>query len=190
MISKSVPGKWRLIMDLSFPQGSTVNDGVKESTSTVSYVGVWDAVKEIVRMRRGTQLAKVDVKRAYWNVQVHPKDRWLMSMRWREALFVDSALPFGLQSAPKIFTAIADAAEWVARARGMQQSLHYLDDFLVLGRPGSDECGRETAVLLQVFEELGIPVANDKLERPEVRLTFLGFELTPLPWRFASPSGS
>ena len=75
VIPKSAPGKWHFIVDLSFPQGSSVNDGVKESTSIVSYVGVWDAMKEIVRMGRGTQLAKVDIKNAYRNVPVHPEDR-------------------------------------------------------------------------------------------------------------------
>ena len=172
VIPKSTPGKWRLIVDLSFPRGHSVNDGVREATSTLSYVGVWDAAREIVRLGRGTQLAKVDIKSAYRNVPVHPDDRWLLGMGWRGALFIDSALPFGLRSAPKIFTAIADAAEWIARTRGVRQSLHYLDDFLIFGRPGSDECRQARDTLLQVFEELGIPVAQEKLEGPECKLTF------------------
>ena len=32
-------------------------------------------------------------------------------MMWKDALYVDLALPLGLRSAPKIFTSIADALE-------------------------------------------------------------------------------
>ena len=59
----------------------------------------------------------------------------------------------------------------------MHGIIHYLDDFLIIGNPGSDECRVAVEKVLQIFEELGFPVAQDKLERPETRLTFLGFEL-------------
>ena len=59
-------------------------------------------------------------------------------MVWREVLFVDAALPFGLRSAPKIFTALADAAEWMVRQEGVDFIIHYLDDFLLMGSPGSE----------------------------------------------------
>ena len=43
---------------------------------------------------------------------IHPDDRWLLGMRWEGSVFVDTALPFGLWSAPKILTAVADTLEW------------------------------------------------------------------------------
>ena len=60
-----------------------------------------------------------------------------MGMLWEQALFVDTALLFGLRSAPKIFTAIADAAEWITKQAGVEFIIHYLDDFLVIGMPDS-----------------------------------------------------
>ena len=60
-------------------------------------------------------LSKMDTCSAYRTVPVHPKDRWLLGMQWNRKLFVDTVLPFGLRSAPKLFTAMADAVEWVAR---------------------------------------------------------------------------
>ena len=100
-----------------------------------------------------------------------------MGMRWREALFIDTALPFGLRSALKLFTAIADGAEWIARKEGVRFIMHYLDEFLVLGAPGSEECSTALKKLLEVFERLGLPVAPEKSEGPDTKLTFLGFEL-------------
>ena len=49
-------------------------------------------------------------------------------------------LRFGLRSAPKIFTAIADVAEWVIKQEGVHFVIHYLDDFLLVGASASPEC--------------------------------------------------
>ena len=75
-------------------------------------------------------LSKVDVRSAYRTVPVHPEDKWLLGMQWNGQLFMDTVLPFGLRSAPKHITAVADAVEWVARHRGFEHLFHYLDDFL------------------------------------------------------------
>ncbi len=75
----------------------------------------------------------VDIRKAYRNIPVFPADRSLLGMLWEDSLFVDTALPFGLRSAPDIFSAVADAAEWALRRDGVNHVLHYLEDFLVLG---------------------------------------------------------
>ena len=102
-------------MDMSSPEGGSVNDGIPEELCSLSYVGIKDAARAILDRGRGAMMAKVDVKSAYRNIPVHPEDRWMMGMKWEGALFVDTCLPFGLRSAPKIFTAIADAVEWIVR---------------------------------------------------------------------------
>lgn len=99
------PGKWRLITDLSSPKGNSVNDGVDPALCSVSYASVDDAVKCVP----GALLAKLDIASAYRSVPVHPVDRLLLGMRWRGVTMIYGALPFGLRSAPKLFTAVADA---------------------------------------------------------------------------------
>ena len=177
VIPKGQTGKWRLIVDMSSPEGNSINDGIPESLCSLSYVGVKDASLRLRRVGKGALLAKVDIRSAYRNVPVHPDDRWLMGMMWEGALYVDTALPFGLRSAPKIFTAIADAAQWIIQQDGVDFIIHYLDDYLVIGAPESEECAVALATVLRVFERLGLPVAHNKLEGPGTRLTFLGFEL-------------
>ena len=83
-------------------------------------------------------------------------------------------LPFGLRSTPKIFTALADALEWILRRRGID---HYLDDFVVIGPPGSSECAQSLETVLQGCADLGVPLAGDKIEGPVPCLTFLGIEI-------------
>ena len=177
IIPKSTPGKWRLIVDLSSPRGKSVNDGIAEEVCSLSYVGIDEATSGILTYGRGALLAKVDIQSAYRNIPIHPEDRHLLGMLWDGALYIDTALPFGLRSAPKIFTAIADAAEWIARQQGIQFVIHYLDDYLIIGAPDCDECQKALTSLLEVFQRLGLPVAEEKLEGPCTCLKFLGFEL-------------
>ena len=103
---------------------------------------------------------KLDVKDAYRIVPVHPSDYHLLGIRWRDRTYVDRALPFGLRSAPKIFSALADLVAWVLDQQGIRHQLHYL---LFLGAPDSLQGAESLAVASRVFEMLGIPVAPTKL---------------------------
>ena len=58
-------------------------------------------------------MAKFDVASAYRYVAIHPQDCPLLGMKWRDKYYVDMALPFGLCSAPYIFTSIADMVKWI-----------------------------------------------------------------------------
>ena len=98
-------------------------------------------------------------------------------MQWEGGLYIDTALPFGLSSTPKIFMAVVDAAEWILKAEEVKFVIHYLDDFLVIGAPGSRECASALTTLLRVFGRLGLPIAENKLEGPVTCLMSRGFEL-------------
>ena len=55
-------GKWRLILDLSSPNGSSVNDGIAAELCSVLYISVDTAVDHILQLGSSTELAKVDVQ--------------------------------------------------------------------------------------------------------------------------------
>ena len=135
-------GKWRLITDVSFPPGNSVNDGIDPAICSLRYTTVEDVASVAAQLGPHTLMAKIDIESAYRLIPVHPEDRFLLSVNWRDQVYIDSMLPFGLRSAPKNFNAIADALEWCLRADGKRHVFHYLDDFVVLGAPGSDECSR------------------------------------------------
>ena len=128
----------------------------------------------------GTLPAKLNVRSAFRLIPVHPDDRPLLGFQWQGVQYVDSMLPFGLRSAPKIFTAVADALEWVARQRGVLEIDHYLDDFVTLGPHATADCQRNLDIIIQTFTDLGIPLALEKLEGPTTCLTFLGIEINTL----------
>ena len=54
--------RWRIIIDLSFPHGNSVNDGIPPELCSLAYASADDAVEHILQLGRSTQL---DLKDAY-----------------------------------------------------------------------------------------------------------------------------
>ena len=125
------PGKWRLITDLSFPPGYSVNDGIDPGLCSMSYITVDAVARTVASLGPRALMAKVDIKAVYWLIPVHPDDRPLLAVQWRGETFCHGALPFGLGSAPKIFNAVADALDWCIKQQGASLVEHYLDDYII-----------------------------------------------------------
>ena len=103
------PGKWHLIVDLSSPHGRSVNDAISVECCHMHYTSILEAASLIRRLGKGASLAKINLHQAYRMVPVHADDHHLLAIRWQNRVFVDTALPFGLRSAPQIFPAFTDA---------------------------------------------------------------------------------
>ena len=58
------------------------------------------------------------------------------------------------------------------RRNGVDNVYHYLDDFLVLGAPGTNECAEALSILLGLTGWLGLPVAEEKVEGPATVLIY------------------
>ena len=80
---------------------------------------------------------KVDVKTSYRNVPVHPKDRWLMGVVWRDALLIQ---PYHLASAPVVVDKLEGLStrlvflgfelDTVSEVRLSQQNLEELQELI------------------------------------------------------------
>ena len=86
-------------------------------------------------------------------------------------------LLLGLRSAPKIFSAVADALTWAMLTEGIHDLLHYLDDFLFLCLPRAPQAQTFLEKAIAVCQSLGVPVASNKIEGPNTELTFLGITI-------------
>ena len=171
------PGKWRLITDLSFPEGNSVNDAISAATCTLQYISVDQVALQAMQLGKGALLAKTDIKAAYRIVPVAPQDRIFLGMKFNELVYVDGALPFGLRSAPKLFNALADALEWCIHKQGVDFIHHYLDDFVVAGPPDSEICLKHLRTLERECRILGVPLAPEKTEGPSSTITLLGITI-------------
>ena len=87
---------------------------------------------------------------------------------------MDRALPFGLRSAPKIFTTVADMIALTLHCAGIQNYIHYLNDFLLVGAPNTAETARGMSTALNVLDHLNLLVATHKAEGPSHCITLLG----------------
>ena len=171
------PGKFRLITDLSSPHGRSVNDSIDPSLCSLKYAAIDQALLFIRHLGPGTLLAKLDLQSAYRAVPIHPLDQSLLGTKWDGALYRDTALPFGLRSAPKIFTAVADALAWAMLTNGTSNFLHYLDNFLFMGPPSDNTTHRSLQLALETCAQLSFPVSHHKTVTPTHRLSFLGIEI-------------
>ena len=95
-------------------------------------------------------------------------------MRWAETTYIDTTLPFGLRSAPNIFTAVGDALAWILKDRGLTWMLKYIDDIPTIASRESSECVNNLHTIVSTCAELGLPLASEKVEGPSTCLQFLG----------------
>ena len=72
---------------------------------------------------------------------------------------------------------LADMLEWGSKKQGVTQLLHYLDDYIIMGAPGSQECAANMATFLEMCRRLGVPIAAEKCEGLITKLTYLGIEI-------------
>ena len=184
---KSKPWKWRLILDLSSPSAHSINDGIAKESAGLSYVSIDDVTTCILQVGRGAILTKIDIKHAYRNVPVHPEDRCLLGMAWKNEILIDKVLPFGFRSAPIIFSAVADGLQWVIQRRGIQHLFHYLDDFITIGPARSKVCENNLGTIISTCACLGVPLETEKREGPATVITFLGLELDTMAFTIRLP---
>ena len=111
-VPKKRSGKWRLIMQFSYPPGSSVNNGIDICYFSLRYSTVSDVIDSVIHLGQGALMAKIDIKSAFWLCPVHPADHHhLLGMKWKGQFYFDQVLPFGLRSASYIFNCLADAIE-------------------------------------------------------------------------------
>ena len=174
LVPKSVPGEFRLIFDLSFPEGNSVNSGIHPDDATVSYTR-FDEITRLVRQEGpGSFLIKVDIKSAFRLLPIHPEDFDLLGMCYQGQFFIDKCLPFGLSVSCALFEKFSTFLEWcLNKVTGSEKFIHYLDDFSACSRT---EQGAQVMLdsTLALFAELGVPVAEEKVEGPATCIKFLG----------------
>ncbi len=149
----------------------------------MQYINIDDAIAALIRLGRGTYLAKTDVESALRQLPVHPDDWELLGMYWNNSYYFDKVLPFGLRSAPKIFNQLSDALEWILLNKCFISYVgHILDDFLIMEPPAkigasSHACQASLSSMLLTFTTLGVPIAEQKTEGPSQVIEFLGITL-------------
>lgn len=114
---------------------------------------------------------KLDLKDAYLTVPIHPSHWRFLRFHWQGKVYEYAALPFGLATAPRLFTmpVLANLTSGGVRLIG------YLDDFLVMGKTKQEVEGAYMR-MKSLLESLGFIVNAEKLlSTATQRIEFLGF---------------
>ena len=97
----------RVIIDLSWSHGASVNSGIDKDTYldsafTLTFPTVDHITSELKRLGRGALLYKIDVSRAFCHVRINPGDYDLVGLHWHDA-YIDTCLLFGMRHWSQIF---------------------------------------------------------------------------------------
>ncbi|KAJ1147023.1 hypothetical protein NDU88_013274 [Pleurodeles waltl] len=178
IVPKKELGKYRMIHHLSYPKGASVNDYLEEGSCSVSYASFDEAVDLVRAAGIGALMAKADIESAFRLLPVHPGSFHLLGMKWAGQYFYDKCMPMGCAVSCSLFETFACFLEWALKEQKPPgSSLHYLDDFLFIGKAGSDECRATLNAFEHLSRALGVPLAPEKTQGPSECLTFLGIEI-------------
>ena len=94
----------RVIVNLSWPCGTSVNDGIPSDSFlgepiSLSYPTIDSIVGAIISLGPGCLLYQRDLKKAYRQFPVDPKDYHLLGCTWDNQFYFDTVLTMGLRSA-------------------------------------------------------------------------------------------
>ncbi|KAK3720536.1 hypothetical protein QZH41_001989 [Actinostola sp. cb2023] len=179
----------RIVMDLSFPTALSVNDGIPNDnflgdSYTLTYRTIHSLLDLVRQHGNGCLLYKLDLRRAYRQFPVDPRDYHLLGLWWKDMYFIDMRLPFGLRSAPQACQRITDAVRYM-HLRDGYHLVNYLDDFCGVSSPERASAG--FSALRSLLQELGLDEAYEKAVSPTTRLTFIGLEVDTIAMTVSVP---
>lgn len=127
-------------------------------------------------MTKDCFMINIDLKEAYFLLPIHETHTKFLRFYFKDCLYEFVALPFGLSSAPYIFTKILQPVVTHLRSAGLL-SVRYLDDILCLGNSAED-CLENANTTIQCLTRLGFVINYEKSSiTPEKTCKFLGFLL-------------
>ena len=119
---------------------------------------------------------------------VHPQDYELLGTYWRGLFYVELRLPFGLCSSVFIFNNFADSIQCILTHNHLISSLiHYPDDYFTAGKANSPQCAANVKIICKVFKQLGMPIAEDKLQGPTTIIVYLGIVIDSIKQQICVP---
>ena len=79
---KHKPGKYRLILNLSAPEGNSVNDGIDRELASLSYVSVEEVAGAVAKLGRGALMAKIENQAGLSPCAQSDDCLWVRSMKF------------------------------------------------------------------------------------------------------------
>lgn len=163
-VIKKHSGGWRFILNLKRLNEYIIAPHFKLEN--------WKTVVQL--LSPGDFLASIDIQDAYLHIPIYPEDRRYLRFRFQGQLYQFRALPFGLASAPFIFTKCLKPALSYLRERGFLL-VAFLDDFLIIA-PSYEVCVHSVSETSNLLNSLGFLINKRKsVFSPSTSCLYLGF---------------
>ena len=104
-------GGYRLIHNLSYPFGDSVNSHIDQENSTVQYTSFDKVLETISKCGPCSLMGRMDVSSAFRLLILNPSDFELFGFKFRDHFFFYKCLPMGF------FENFATFIEWLVRKR-------------------------------------------------------------------------
>lgn len=159
LVPKKLQGEFRIIHDLSFPEGNSVNKHITRDKAVVQYESIENMIQLIKKFGVGALMAKLDIEDGYRNISIHPLDYHFLGFVWNNQYYFDKCLPMGASSACQLFEKLSTSLQWIMlnkyKASGMS---HLIDDFFFIGPPSSQKCLSDVNNFENLCQRLGVPI--------------------------------
>ena len=171
--------KVRVIHDLSYPAGQSINDNIDPDAFTLQYVTVDEAAKMCSKFHEAW-MAKSDLASAFLHVLVMPKYWHMLGFQWKGLFYAFAVLPFGCRASPKLFDNLARGLEYMAIARGTcNYTCHYLDDTFTCNAT-RESCQASIDIFNETAKLAGFSVQEDKCTKASQIMEFLGVQINTI----------
>ena len=178
-VPKANSAERRMILDLSWPSGSSINDAIPDGIYlsqpySLVYPTIDTIADRVASLGSGCLLFKRDLKRAYRQFPIDPFDYPLLGYQWNNELYFDVVLPMGLKTAAMACQRSTSAVRYMLSQAGCYV-VNYLDDFIGVASPDTAPQDYETCGHL--LRDLGLQESLAKACPPSTVLTCLGVEV-------------
>lgn len=180
----------RIIVDLTYPEGSAVNSGIDISDYlgrdiTYSLPTVVDLVSRLQQEGRGAFIWKADLARAYRQLRADPLDAPLLGIKHSGKIYIDKCPPFGCRSSSAACQRVANAIVFIL-ARAQHHCLAYLDDFA--GCHHQRRCAESGfQAFIHLADYLGLQLSDKKCFAPATTVEWLGYKIDTAAMTIAIP---
>ncbi|CAC5399658.1 unnamed protein product [Mytilus coruscus] len=121
LAEKKMPGTYRMIHHLSFPEGSSINDNIPQDKCNVQYASIHNAIELIKTVGRKSFCAKTDISSAFRIINIKESQYKLFGFMWEGKYYYDKNLQMGCSSSCQIFENFSTAIEWIAKKHLFQR---------------------------------------------------------------------
>ena len=121
-------------------------------------------------------MAKCDIRSAFRLLPVLPEQYHLLGMKWNDNYYFDKCMPMGARSSCNLFELFSTGLEFISKKANINYIIHYLDDFMIVGR-SHKYCMDDLNKFLNICIELNVPIAPEKTVLPSQVIQFLGIEI-------------